>query len=112
MTEEGAATKMAPNYGVGQDTIRGRYEHAGPTLPMMPMKKRKTAHMYPDCRDALRVRAMTPLFCEKVCREGQIWDVRLGWTRLTVKGGTVARPARVAEMASASIPPWTRSMKV
>jgi len=75
-TAGGAATKMAPNF------------------PMIPMKKRITAHIYPDVREAFLVKAITPEFCEKV-----------------VKGGTVARPARVAVMASANIPPWTRLMK-
>ena len=75
-------------------TAGGAATKMAPNFPMTPMRKRIAAHMYPDDLEAFRVRAMTPEFCEKV-----------------VNGGTVANPAKVAVIESASMPPWTLDMK-
>mmetsp|Transcript_40069 Transcript_40069/g.111372 ORF Transcript_40069/g.111372 Transcript_40069/m.111372 type:complete len:341 (-) Transcript_40069:641-1663(-) len=65
-----------------------------PNLPMTPNRINQQAHAKPAARDAQRVSAMTPLFCEKV-----------------VFGGEVKTAAKRELMPSASRPPCTLESK-
>mmetsp|Transcript_54216 Transcript_54216/g.172089 ORF Transcript_54216/g.172089 Transcript_54216/m.172089 type:complete len:219 (-) Transcript_54216:1052-1708(-) len=60
-------------------------------FPRTPKRISQMAHEMPAAREAQRVRAITPLFWEKV-----------------VLGGVVMKPAMKELIPSASRPPWTR----
>jgi hypothetical protein len=64
--------------------------NAAPNLPKTPKRINQNAHAKPADRDAHRVSAMMPLFCENV-----------------VFGGLVKRQAMNELTPSARSPPWT-----
>ena len=68
--------------------------NAAPNLPKTPKRINQNAHAKPADRDAHRVSAMMPLFCENV-----------------VFGGLVKRQAMNELTPSARSPPWTRLSK-